>query len=103
MSDEFDNEAVEEDTPATTPEDEPVEPALDPDVETSGVLSATVKENYLSDDERKVQEQHEALAEDLAPGETLPWVAPTPSAVQPQEIVATDPAEHTDEEPSTDE
>lgn len=97
MSDEFKNEAVEEDTSATTPEDEPVEPALDPDVETSGVLSATVEENYLSDEEREAQEAHEKQAEALAPGETLPWVAPTPSAVQPQKIVATDPAEHTDE------
>lgn len=51
-----------------------------------------VPENTLPDEERKVQEAQEAQAAELAPGETLPWVAPTPSAVQPAP-----PAEDVDE------
>lgn len=47
-----------------------------------------VVEQPLSDEEREVQEKHEALAAELGPGETLPWVAEPPSGVALERAVA---------------
>lgn len=70
----------------TDTEDTPTDSPTDPDVETQGP-QPVVEDNYLSDVEQKVQEQHEALAADLGPGETLPWVAEPPSGVAEERAV----------------
>lgn len=76
------NEAVDAPVEPVDPPT-PTDPA-DEEGEVAGGPEYPVVEVELSDEEKQAQEEHEALAADLPVGQTLPWVAETPSVVYDQ-------------------
>ncbi len=61
-----------------------------------------VVDEPLTDEEQEVQSDHEALAEELEPGQTLPWVAEPPNGVaeeRAEEAANRDEDEVADEDP----